>query len=306
MLKTQDPASNTTTNNLPNGEPRDVPMQSNPLPEPVPELTDIDVEDLDNYLQWNAGDTGVMSDFPSHVRFIPDQQDATSNQPPLEWGSLIGLDIEEPFPAQDSIDELHQIYFEKVHPTLPIIHRPRYLVSMNNSLPKLRPPVSLQYIIWAFAASVSDKYECLQRQYYERSRYYFERDEMRGQGETMISLQHVQALLLISSYEFKFLMFPRAWSSTGRSCRLSSMLGLNRCDGAAMDVKMSLPPAKDCIEQEERRRAFWLCFCEDRYASIGTGWPMSVDERDVSSPRPCDDTPMLTIRLQDCNKSACQ
>jgi hypothetical protein len=25
-----------------------------------------------------------------------------------------------------------------------------------------------------------------------------------------------------------------------------------------------------------------MAFCVDRYASIGTGWPMTIDERDVS------------------------
>jgi hypothetical protein len=36
------------------------------------------------------------------------------------------------------------------------------------------------------------------------------------------------------------------------------------------------------ISREERRRTFWIAFCQDRYASIGTGWPMTIDEKDVN------------------------
>ncbi len=32
-----------------------------------------------------------------------------------------------------------------------------------------------------------------------------------------------------------------------------------------------------------------MAFCEDRYASIGTGWPMSIDEKDIMSDLPASD-----------------
>lgn len=50
--------------------------------------------------------------------------------PSLNW-EMIGLGLEEPLPPQETIDELHQIYFEKVHPSMPMIHRYRYLAAMN-------------------------------------------------------------------------------------------------------------------------------------------------------------------------------
>lgn len=48
----------------------------------------------------------------------------------FSW-EMIGLGLEEPLPAQETIDELHQIYFEKIHPSMPMIHRYRYLAAMN-------------------------------------------------------------------------------------------------------------------------------------------------------------------------------
>lgn len=64
---------------------------------------------------------------------------------------------------------------------------------------------------------------------------------------------------------------------------------MHRLDGVGLDVKQCLPPARDWTEREERRRTFWMAFCEDRYASIGTGWPMSFDERDILTNLPASD-----------------
>lgn len=175
----------------------------------------------------------------------------------------------------------NQIYFSKIHASGPVIHRPRFYAAMNLA-PFMRPPVCLRYAMWALAASVSDKYEALQQHFYQRARKYAQIDEMRGHGESTITLGHCQAWALICTYEFKQMYFPRAWMSAGRAVRLSQMMMLHRLDGTGLDVKQVLPPAKDWTEREERRRTFWGCFCIDRYASIGTGWPMTIDEADVS------------------------
>ncbi|KAL9942440.1 hypothetical protein ACHAP6_007270 [Verticillium nonalfalfae] len=135
------------------------------------------------------------------------------NNTNFPW-EMIGLGLEEPLPPQETIDELHQIYFEKVHPSMPMIHKYRYLAAMN-------------------------------------------------------------------------------------------LIGLHRLDGAGLDVKQCLPPPRDWTEREERRRTFWMAFCEDRYASIGTGWPMTIDEKDIMTNLPSSDEafdmsrPEQTQSLQD-------
>lgn len=152
-----------------------------------------------------------------------------------------------------------------------------------NLAPHMRPPICLRYIMWTLAASVADKFEGLQHHFYQRARKYAQLDEMRGHGESTISIAHCQTWVLTCTYEFKNMYFPRAWMSAGRAVRLAQMMQLHRLDGVGLDVKQCLPPPKDWTEREERRRTFWMCFCVDRYASIGTGWPMTIDERDVGS-----------------------
>lgn len=147
--------------------------------------------------------------------------------------------------------------------------------------PNMRPPVCLRYAMWCFAASVTIKYESCQQLFYERARKYVQMDEMKGRGEGFVTLAHCQCWSLIGGYEFKVMYFPRAWMSVGRAIRLAQMLGLQRLDSAGVDAKPALLPPRDWIEQEERRRTFWLAFCQDRYASIGTGWPTTIEESDV-------------------------
>lgn len=66
-------------------------------------------------------------------------------------------------------------------------------------------------------------------------------------------------------------------------------VGLHRLDGAGLDVKQCLPAPRDWTEREERRRTFWMAFCQDRYASIGTGWPMTIDEKDILTNMPASE-----------------
>ncbi|ROW11056.1 hypothetical protein VMCG_01094 [Cytospora schulzeri] len=201
---------------------------------------------------------------------------------------MIGLGLEEPLPPQESIDEFHQMYFEKIHPSTPVIHKYRYLAAMNLS-PNQRPPVCLRYAIWTLACSAADKYTDLRDLFYHRARKYIEADYVKGFGEHLISVAHAQTHVLLAQYEFKMMHFPRAWMSTGSAVRLCQMMGLHRLDGAGLDVKQCIPPPRDWTEREERRRTFWMAFTSDRYASIGTGWPMTIDEKDIITNMPASD-----------------
>lgn len=201
---------------------------------------------------------------------------------------MIGLGLDEPLPPQDAMDELTRAYFDKIHPSAPMIHRPRFMAAMNLA-PHMRPPICLRYAMWANAAAVTDRYESLAEHFYQRCRKYMQQDEMRGHGESMITLAHAQTWVLMAFYEFKMMFFPRAWMSAGRACRMVQMMGLHRLDGSGLDVKQCLPPSKDFTEKEERRRTFWMSFCTDRYSSIGTGWPMTIEEKDVMTLLPVNE-----------------
>lgn len=89
--------------------------------------------------------------------------------------------------------------------------------------PNQRPPVALRYAIWTLACSITEKYTDLKDLFYQRARKYVEADYIRGYGEHMISVAHAQTHVLLASYEFKMMYFPRAWMSTGSAVRLCQM-----------------------------------------------------------------------------------
>ncbi|KAJ5138633.1 uncharacterized protein N7515_003481 [Penicillium bovifimosum] len=246
--------------------------------------------------------TGPDPREPSQILYPPPRH-ATQGGSDPHW-DLISLGLEEPLPPQDAIDELDAMFFEKIYPMMPIIHRPRYFAALNLAS-HMRPPICLRYIMWCHAASVSDKYFFLHSHFYERARKYAELDEMKGFGENIVNLAHCQTWILIGTYEFRMIFFPRAWLSVGKAARLALMLGLNRLDGAGLDVKQSILPPKDWTEREERRRVFWGAFATDRYASIGTGWPILIDENDIMTNLPASEEsfvkskPQRTLRLND-------
>ncbi|KAK3941862.1 transcriptional activator protein acu-15 [Diplogelasinospora grovesii] len=256
--------------------------------------------DMDRW-HFNAeSPNGAVDDFNFNSNMAMGMSSVDNN---FTW-EMIGLGLEEPLPPQETIDELHQIYFDKIHSSVPMIHRYRYLAAMNLA-PSQRPPVCLRYAMWTLACSVTEKFYDMKDLFYQRARKYVELDYIKGYGEQIISIAHCQTHALLASYEFKFMYFPRAWMSTGQAVRLSQMIGLHRLDGTGLDVKQCLPPPRDWTEREERRRTFWMAFCQDRYASIGTGWPMTIDEKDILTNLPASDEafdmsrPEQTLPLQD-------
>ena len=176
-----------------------------------------------------------------------------------------------------------QIYFAKIQPSVPMIHQYRFLAALNLS-PNARPPIALRYAMWTLAASITGRYQNLHEHLYARARKYAELAEMTGHGEKVTNARYTQAWILLGIYELKMMYFPRAWLSTGRAVRLAQMMGMHRLDGHSFDLKQTLMPPRDWVEKEERRRTFWMAFCMDRYAGVGTGWPLIIDERDVRLP----------------------
>lgn len=65
--------------------------------------------------------------------------------------------------------------------------------------------------------------------------------------------------------------------------RLVQMMGLYSIDKDDFNVQKFLPPTKDIIDLEERRRTFWAAYYGDRVASVGSGLPMMIHESEVSS-----------------------
>lgn len=72
----------------------------------------------------------------------------------------------------------HNTFFRVQQQFIPIIHSARYLRGYYSS-PNLRPPMCLQYAIWAMASNGHPKYGTYHEVFYQRARQYLEADELR-------------------------------------------------------------------------------------------------------------------------------
>lgn len=60
----------------------------------------------------------------------------------------------------------------------PVVHPGRYLQSFYAG-PLMKPPMCLQYAIWALAANGNEKYDQYHEVFYRRARQYGDSDEMK-------------------------------------------------------------------------------------------------------------------------------
>lgn len=160
-----------------------------------------------------------------------------------------------------------------------MIHQYRFKAALSFSS-SARPSIALRYAMWMLAAGITPGYRHLSPLFYLRTRKYAEADES-GSRTRYVNLRHAQTWILIGTYEYKMLMFPKSWLSIGKAVRLCQMLALHRLDGRGLGHRQALQAPSDVTEKEERRRTFWMAFGMDRYAAASTGWPVIIDERDV-------------------------
>ncbi|KAG4428531.1 hypothetical protein IFR05_015984 [Cadophora sp. M221] len=211
---------------------------------------------------------------------------------------LVRLGLHEGLPSKLMQHELFQIYFDKIHHQAPFLHKYRLLAAFELGL-NLRPPTGFLYSMWAIAASVSSKYEHLAEVFYQRARWYAEAAEMKGRGEDFITIYMAQCWFLIGKYETSRTYFTRAWMSTGRYVRLVQIMNLSSLDKDEPPAVQILKLAEDVIEKEIRRRTFWMAFCNDRWASAGTGWPIAISESDIYTNLPCSEFAFESGQLEE-------
>ncbi|KAK5989095.1 Citrinin biosynthesis transcriptional activator mrl3-like protein [Cladobotryum mycophilum] len=203
-------------------------------------------------------------------------------------GQLMGLGMSEALPPFEVMEELNNYFFETHYHYLPIVHQGRYFQAFYGP-PMRKPPMCLQYAIWAISASGHVKYDSYADVFYKRARQYTEADEMKGDGEHFITIAHAQAWAIIANYEAKCMLFTRACMSSARTSRLIHMMGLDRLDKEGDDIPPTLGPITSWTELEERRRVFWGAFAIDAHASISTGWPSLIKTEEIITRLPASE-----------------
>ncbi|KAG8925912.1 hypothetical protein FRC02_009345 [Tulasnella sp. 418] len=118
------------------------------------------------------------------------------------------------------------------------------------------------------------------------------------------SFEALQALVIVVLASIGQGLPPFAWELTGMMCRMTVQLGLNRESTSLPSITGReighpfqpfvlpanfLPPPRDPMEAEHRRRVFWTIFMIDRICATGTGWSVALNRRDFDVDLPCPD-----------------
>ncbi|KAG5924363.1 hypothetical protein E4U42_004655 [Claviceps africana] len=110
--------------------------------------------------------------------FATPPQDGFTHDGGENW-ALVGLGYSESLPPFDVQEELNTAFFLVAHHYIPVVHSGRFYQAFYGG-PLRKPPMSLQYAMWATAANGHAKYDKYAEIFYKRSRHYIEADEMKA------------------------------------------------------------------------------------------------------------------------------
>ncbi|KAI1807416.1 fungal-specific transcription factor domain protein [Daldinia bambusicola] len=182
--------------------------------------------------------------------------------------------------------DLIQLYFDRVHPIAPILNKSKAFRWMGDGNTITEPQQCLQYAMLTSATAFSSQFSGIQESIYARTRFMLDQLDLNGSDSPICHIEHLQAWILITFYEFAKTNYRRGWLSAGRVFRLVQFLKLYELDGAR---PLGADNDDNAITLEEKRRTFWVAYCLDRFISISEGTPMTLNEEVVFTRLPCSD-----------------
>lgn len=174
-----------------------------------------------------------------------------------------------------------QLYFDRIHAAVPILHQRRYL-SWSRLSEKARSRTCLQYAVWAAASLVSAHAQSLQHTLYSEVKKLLATTvpiEVPGGQGLVLDVELVQAWILITTFEFIKMDHYEACLSAAHTFRLAQLMGLHQVD--VPDDNPSINE-RDLITIEERRRVFWMAFTLEILLSMHSNLPLIMNEHMVS------------------------
>uniref|UniRef100_A0A8H7NR10 Zn(2)-C6 fungal-type domain-containing protein n=1 Tax=Bionectria ochroleuca TaxID=29856 RepID=A0A8H7NR10_BIOOC len=195
------------------------------------------------------------------------------------------------------VDSLVEIYFEKIHPWIPMLHTSQFRAMLKHPAERQRHSNILHAIIslcMRFSQDPRlDASPNLRSRYATRSRQRVILASMES-----FSVENLQALIICAFDIIGSGRGPSAWSIVGSMTRTVEQLRLSVEEDEDENGKSStnsrirrmafLAPSSSWTEAEGRRRVFWNVFLMDRFCSIATGWNLSLTTADVKRRLPCE------------------
>jgi hypothetical protein len=200
-------------------------------------------------------------------------------------------------PPYDLLYALVDLYFKHINTWCPILHR-------KTTLDSLFGPSTLQetdrILLHAIVAATM-RFSNDPRLTEERRQHYHQISKHRVllYGMENSSVKSLQALVILALDLLGSSNGPPGWNIMALITRSVVQLGL-AVEATSFSVSpnfasiytlraMILPEPKDFIEEEARRRLFWMIYLLDRYSTIATAFEFALDDREIDRALPCRD-----------------
>jgi len=200
-------------------------------------------------------------------------------------------------PPYDLLYALVDLYFKHINTFCPILHRKSTLDSLfGPSLIDEEDKILLHAIV-----ATTLRYSTDARLTKETRRRYHDVSKQRVllYGMENSSVKSLQALVVLALDLCGSSNGPPGWNIMALITRAVVQLGLAVEDNSPSVSPnfqsiytlraMILPEPRDFIEEESRRRLFWMIYLLDRYATIATAFEFALDDREIDRALPCRD-----------------
>jgi Fungal specific transcription factor domain len=213
-------------------------------------------------------------------------------------------DSELDLPPYDLLYALVDLYFEHVNSWCPILHRRSTLDTFFGPSPleEANRVVLHAIVATTLRFSLDPRLNAVNRKRYHES----SKQRVLLYGLENSSVKAIQALVILSLDFVGSSNGPPGWKLLALIARSVVQLGLAVERGSTLDSTIYpsiytlranvLPDPETWIEDESRRRLFWMVYLLDRYSTIATAFDFALDEKEIDRKLPCREE--LFIRNQ--------
>lgn len=199
------------------------------------------------------------------------------------------------FPPYDLLYALTDLFFKHVNTWCPILHRRTTLDSLFGSSALEEADRILLHAIVATTLRFSSDGRLTPQ---SRERYHsISKQRVLLYGLENSSVKALQALVILALDIVGSSNGPPGWNLLALIARSVVQLGLAVETTSATVAPMYpsiytlramvLPEPQSFIEDESRRRLFWMVYLLDRYATIATAFEFALDDKEIDRKLPC-------------------
>ena len=223
----------------------------------------------------------------------------TATQPSLTSpeGQSNPVAQDQDFPPYDLLYALTDLFFKHINTWCPILHRRTTLDSLFGPSTLEEADRILLHAIVATTLRFSTDQRLSEQ---SRERYHnVSKQKVLLYGLENSSVKALQALVILALDIIGSSNGPPGWNLLALITRSVVQLGL-AVETTSTSVSplypsiytlraMVLPEPKSFIEDESRRRLFWMVYLLDRYATISTAFEFALDDKEIDRKLPCRD-----------------